>query len=1299
MAQVTLQAIVNFDQVNRLDKWIKETDGKKITIDTTSYSKAVKEAEKATQELLKTQKAQAQANEAAAKAEKAIASATTEQIKAKKELVRIEIEQERKRKTELQTDQQAIKNRRETIKLEREEAKAQKEANKTGKEHNETVKKQGLLYDILGRSVSSFLARMAAYRAVYAGIRAVTNGFKEALDTLKAVDDELVTVRKVTGFDAGQMANVESQAYAVASKYGASAADYTSSVAAFARAGYKEVSSELAELAEKTKIVGDTTADVAQQFLLSVDAAYQYKGNIEKLNAVLDGANEIDNRFATSIEKIAEGMGIVAPVAAQMNVSVDELAAGIGTITAVTQRSGTEAARALRAIFLNIVGDTKTEIDEGVTWTTGEIAGLRDVIKLYAKDAYDAAQASGKVIDPMRAIAGLAQSVKDGILTEAKLTEMVSDIGGKLRTSQLLAIVNNWDMYESMLETYRNAYGSADKEIENAMDSWTRKTNVLKNTWTEFVKTGLNSNAIKGALDLLTGFIQRLDSLPAVMTRIAMIVVGLQLPKIVDDLQKAKDKVVDLFKAVDEGAKTAQSASSATAGFVGIAIAAVAAAWSAYSFALGDAEQKQKKAAEASYKIAKAASESSDNILTLYADFNTAKEGSNSLTESAQKLAEALGTDIPEGAEKAGAALAELTREKLLDAIKKLNTASLDAGDVLVGAVRQTFGYHQETGRYSTLFQSGFNAYEHSGGQLPGELREFAQQATSGLATRDGGSYEIFDTTTIENAVKFHDAMQAISDAVDEYVYKTGDASARDTKYYNQLIDYLTSTKDAYEKYAAVTKELDTEQLKLRFLDLSSAIRVDSVDAYEKLIDTINLKNRGSDEEREALIALAEQYYPQFAEALNDAAEAEREVTEAAKGETDALFANQKALDANATAEERLAAAKKDAEAAVAKLIPALITETGELTENAKAAFAASSYLADLAAAELSARNEAANANYAALRAELAGVSEQALKAATAIMAMEAAYISGETSGVDMHLYRRYSNVSGATRAAEIMRQMADLERQINAISVTATAVTPYTSSYKPSSGSGSSGGSGHSGGSSGSGSSSASTEDKKLTALKDRVSLLKSELALMKERGDSEEDQIAKMREIQEALRKEYEYLESIKGDQTTINNLYQEWYSYANQISDLEGKAADEAQKHADAIQAAVDAQKALDNILKNRSVRVYNASTGQWEWQADPAAVASAQSDLNNAISSAGYTQDAWALLYSALSGIASIKDNWLNSGPGAVSNAFGGNSYGNTYNFGNIRLSEAQAQSMTVAEFARLANALPAFNNSP
>lgn len=364
---------------------------------------------------------------------------------------------------------------------------------------------------MMGDSLANVVGKMAAWQLLGSAISGVTNAFRDALETMKSVDDEMVTIRKVTGASTEELEKIEAQAYKTASAYGVAADEYLNSVAAFTRAGYGDQASALAELATKTQIVGDTDVKTAQQFLLSVDAAYKYKGSIESLSRVLDGANEIDNRYATSIEKIAEGLGKVAPIASQANVGVDELTAAIGTITAVTQRSGTEAATALRALFLNIIGDTKTEIDEGVTWTTGEIAGLRDVIKLYAKDAYEAAEATGSVINPMEAIGGLAQSMKDGLLTEQQLMEMVSDIGGKLRTSQLLALIQNWDMYQSMLGDYANALGSADKEVENALDSWSRKTEILRNKWTEFISHLVETDGIKNLIDSVTDLVEGLD--------------------------------------------------------------------------------------------------------------------------------------------------------------------------------------------------------------------------------------------------------------------------------------------------------------------------------------------------------------------------------------------------------------------------------------------------------------------------------------------------------------------------------------------------------------------------------------------------------------------------------------------------------------------------------------------------------------------------------------------------------------------------------------------------------------------
>lgn len=391
-------------------------------------------------------------------------------------------------------------------------AKELKDVSTAAEKAAKSTKKVTAANELLGDSFGNIYKKMLVWQVVGTMVSKTLGAFRDALDMMQKVDDELVTVRKVTGATAAELDALSEKAYKVASAYGEAADEYLSSVSAFARAGYGSQAADLAELATKTKLVGDTNAETAQQFLLSVDAAYQYKGNIEALSKVLDGANEIDNRYATSISKLAEGLGTVAPIAAQAHVGIDELTAAIGTITAVTQRSGTEAARAFRALVLNIVGDTKTEIDEGVTWTTGEIAGLRDVIKIYAKDAYDAAQATGEVINPMKAIGGLAQSMKDGLLTEQKLMEMVSDIGGKLRTSQLLALIQNWDMYESMLADYGNAVGSADKEVENALDSWTRKTNILKNSWSEFVSGIVDTDLIKGALDSIIWVVDKLNA-------------------------------------------------------------------------------------------------------------------------------------------------------------------------------------------------------------------------------------------------------------------------------------------------------------------------------------------------------------------------------------------------------------------------------------------------------------------------------------------------------------------------------------------------------------------------------------------------------------------------------------------------------------------------------------------------------------------------------------------------------------------------------------------------------------------
>lgn len=1162
---------------------------------------------------------------------------------------------------------------------------------------NEENRRGGALYDILGRSVGSFLARMTAYRAVYGVINTITSSFKDAIQTLKDVDDELVTVRKVTGFDAYQMADVENQAYAVASKYGSTASDYVAGVAEFARAGYKDLSGDLAELSTKAQIVGDTTAETANQFLLSVDAAYKYGGSVQELSRVLDGANELDNKYATSIGKIAEGMGIVAPVAAQMHVGVDELAASIGTITAVTQRSGTETARALRALFLNIVGDTKTEIDEGVTWTTGEIEGLREIIRLYAKDAYDAAQASGSIIDPMKAMEGLSQSLKDGVLSEQQLMQMVSDIGGKLRSSQLLALINNWDMYESMLNDYRNAAGSADKEIENAMDSWTRKSNVLKNTWTEFVKTGLDSNQFKGWLDFLTGIVERLDSLPGVLTRILMIVAGLNIERLASGIGNIGERLSGLWASIRGGVGNINA--------LGTALGIVSVAWGVVSYAVESYKISHEKARQATVEAIQATKDDIANLDDLRAKYEEIVTSTESEAIKNQQLTEYKKLLVEQyGFEKEAVEKINLERQTGLDLLDKEAEASLRRTLTENAATfDKAKDIYQGTTRVGTA--EGYNM-----AQLP-----VAELERAGAVFEDSYS----DLNQISIAGKnLRDVYENLGNVME--VLEKKQLSRQGLNYTEELL--LDNLRVQYselgkqmEDYGAVYE--DGIKLQAQYALMTEGVStktIESKDAFDGLKRTLH-EVYGSDKELwAAMEEMVNQMFPDYASGIRSVGDAADEAGEALNNETADLFANQRALEDNASAADIAAAAQRDAEAAVRMVIPALFDEEGQLTATGRTALAASDALADMVNAQLKLQYEAANANLINLRAQLAGVAADALKAAAAMaLAYDAANAARSMGYAVGNLgYDRSSAAGGVGTAYSLLRQIEAAEAEVNGIYVQMSSVGRYTSgggssnpSYSPRSSGGSSSGSGRSSGSSSSAAKEVDPNEARRQAAADRVSLLKSELALLKERGASDKKQIAKMKEIQEALHDEANLLREIGGSQEDINGLSREWYSYRNQINDMLSKQAEAAESLSSNLRDAVEAQKALNNAENERTAHIYNKATGQWEWAANPSNVLSAQEALYNAIQKLpGQEQIPYIrALNTSLAGnnipgqmdyVYPSVQTWT----GSIGIPAGERVkyVGDTFNFGGVSLSEAMAKTTTVYELAQMAKNLVVYN---
>lgn len=363
--------------------------------------------------------------------------------------------------------------------------------------------------------------KFAAWYAIAGVVTGVTGAFKDALSTMKAVDTQLTNIQKVSGMSAQSLKQIGDAAYEVASQYGVAADEYLSAVYTFQKAGLGDSATKMGELATKTMLVGDTTADVASQFLVATNAAWNMGGSVEKLSKVVDEADYINNNYATSLDKLSEGMPIVASTAANMNMSIEETLAVLGTITSKTQETGRKAATAWRALSMNLAGELGTitdETGESIEVTAESVKSVSDALKIYGNDAVKAAQATGQVINPMEAVKSLAEAYRDGLLTDIELQDILMNVGGKLRTNQLTTLVKDLasetSTYRDIMEHLPDAIGTADAEIGIKLSSWESKTQILKNTWTEFISHMANTGALKGMIDGLTAVVNILDTVP-----------------------------------------------------------------------------------------------------------------------------------------------------------------------------------------------------------------------------------------------------------------------------------------------------------------------------------------------------------------------------------------------------------------------------------------------------------------------------------------------------------------------------------------------------------------------------------------------------------------------------------------------------------------------------------------------------------------------------------------------------------------------------------------------------------------
>ena len=349
--------------------------------------------------------------------------------------------------------------------------------------------------------------------------------FSKSLNTLKSNSTILTEIAKTSEMTAKQIAEIGNNSFAIASKYGTRSSGYLEGVREMARSGYDSMSKELGELSVLAQSAGDMTADSANNYLLATNAAYKYKGSIEKLTEALDGANYISNRNSATLTDIADGVRVSASYAAEAGVEIDELTAAEATMIATTKRSGSEMGRAFRSILLNLQ-KVSGEFD-GEIIDEESLKKVEDRCHSLGVELETMTAEGAKLRNPMEVLKELAQVYNSLPDSSADKQGLISDLGGKYHANALSALLSRWDLYEKMLGEFSQGTGSSLAEAAKTADSWEGRLNALQNQWDSFVNHITSQNMIKGgisALDSLIGgaetLVDTLGAIPTLLTTI-----------------------------------------------------------------------------------------------------------------------------------------------------------------------------------------------------------------------------------------------------------------------------------------------------------------------------------------------------------------------------------------------------------------------------------------------------------------------------------------------------------------------------------------------------------------------------------------------------------------------------------------------------------------------------------------------------------------------------------------------------------------------------------------------------------
>lgn len=1174
----------------------------------------------------KAAKAIEQTKEATEKTRAATEKANLAHTKAKQGIEQLATAVEKRKQAEEKTNQEAAKTLIQEEKLELQAAKTAAGIENLSAAENTAAQ----VTETLGMRVENVVARYAKFYAasllVRKPLQMITSLLGGVDDALIETENKVIEIQRVLNKEDMQTAGaISERLYGLAEQYGQTFDNVSTLATNFARAGRTwNESIEATEAALLAMNVAELSASEASDGLLSI--IQQFGMETSDLITVVDKLNKTADKNPVTTGKLLEAIKRVGSTAKQANVSFEETLALITAISESTNRSGENIGTAINSLIqystksVDVFAGLSDESAEVVERFKLGLASITDVWKQVAMDIHNDKSVRDALIDALDTddLDEINDSIKNDLGDLAAQLEEVYGVANMRRKNYFVALLDNMVDTEAEGEAILSRYSKVIADMEETqyysqeenikyLSTYDAKLNSLKAAWQELANDEQGILGFKKQLvEIGIDFVNLIDvsggllnTFTLLTTTVSGFIIFLKAEKIVAGWQTLVTTIIHLKDAFDLAATSAMTAQAAM-GWVGIAIMVVGGLATAVKAVKKNLDE-QRNSAIALWKEHETSALKLEKLCQQYSNLTTDSEEYYSIEEQIVSL---LSHDKQEALEK-------LTKgtDDYRQAVINLTNAELEL---------LKLQYHDAAIAARDSVKSALPALAPFSDDY---FRSYLRSDQPDRSGRSVGSYSVEEL--YEEYQKFIEKFQALEE------YRAKLLAEGNIKQADALKERVDGMKSAIEKYAGVMDDYGAIVEKEEFLNnYTSAGESGGLSKRSGKYDALTRSVQGTTE------ALNEE-----TEALEETAEAGGYASDSLEGTSDTLDELAKELeDALGLTEENTAALEEittnikdlssqidDVQSALSFLntvqeeyneygslsidtlqkllelggeyLALIIDEEGQIRLNEEAVDALTAAKKDLLNELIAQQTQEYALNklheYMAKSTEDMGGAAVEAAQAIEIAAMAMAHFEG--------------NEEGAKRAAEDFEEalhrlamsegvyFEDWEEDwVNDVKNFRSGLTSLYS-MTDTSRSGWERSSGASKTSSSSSSSSGSTKDEYLDGLKAAVSLRESELTLMQHQGASQDEQIAKIQQIQAAIHDEAEYMRSIGASQEDINKLSSEWWSWQEKINKFAEDNAKAAEKAAEeAKKAAEEQQKAAEEAIKAETARLKQVLT---------------------------------------------------------------------------------------------------------